>query len=214
MTAAGNEGFSEVSEASLAMRRQRATLKQRARASEITFGEVVLGHAEAIGPTRFADVIQWGWPRMGPVRQITIGRAAAREDINVLLPINKASRATRTRFVNLVGEIRGERMEASSTVLVEDTTGEEKRLSWLLERAEKERDAALARVVELERLVGTAQVVMPTIEAERMLADLADAVETHKRSVKSGTWDGIDERLWQEKDSILMSGAPALQAVA
>jgi hypothetical protein len=134
----------------------------------------------------------------------------------VLLPIGQASRGTRTRLVQIVGIVRGER----GCMLGADEVGDEEvqRLRWLVKRTEEERDAALAMVAERDKTASVHQLAMPTLDAERMLAELADAVEDHWRAVSGKAplddWAGADERLKARKDTILLSAAPRLQAVA
>jgi hypothetical protein len=83
-----------------------------------------------------------------------------------------------------------------------------------LQSAEEARNAALSALHARDKLLAGQQFAMPTVEAERMLAELADAIEEHWRDVKAGKWDGVDERLRERKDAILSSGVPVLRAVA
>lgn len=209
----------DVSTASLVARQARSKLKQRARSGEITVGEVIIANVDIMGPVRLADILDWGWPGFGPVRQMKVGKVAARRDINVLLPVGKASRATRTAFVNIVGEVRGEPQQWASKVAEDESRDDEvERLSWLLKRTEAERDGAFDTIADLERTMSVQQIVMPALDAERMVADLADAIEVHKRTVTSPSppekWCTADEELWEAKNTILAGRVPNLRAVA
>lgn len=207
-----SDQFSVASEASLEMRKCRAKLRQDARTGRATFSEVLVSRAGDLGPTTMTEVVGWGWPRMGPVKQIRVGQLAAREGLNMVMPVRRASWGSRQKLAEVMWSVSGDSSKVTMVEVAPESAVAEDvdRLGLLLARAENERDEALKRCELLEGQLACGQFAMPTVQAERLLAELADAVEEHKRGLSDGAPDfaDADRRLWELKDRILVSGAP------
>jgi hypothetical protein len=172
------------------------------------------------------DIVRWV-PRFGDSRLRKFGAMAAEEGVNLLLAAGQMSRQGREWVVATVldettpktSAERSQQQRAAVVVGSEDLLGRLMRAERRVERLTQERNAAQAMVRELDVAVAGRQFTLPTVEAERMLAELADAVEVHKRTVTDPTsppdkWAFADETLWNEKDRVLESGVHHLRAVA
>lgn len=201
-------------------RRQIRNLKLGIEAGTMTFRELVLPRPlKTVETMPMVDVVRWmpGLQR-GDVRQVKLGAAAILADINLLATVGDLSRENRewvSEFVMRPAMTSTERAQRSREL---DRVGSDDaielrlaldRCRALLRKAERDRDRERARADALESEVRGRQLSMPTVAAERMLAELADAVEEHKRGVSGSAPDfaHADQGLWVRKDEILMSDA-------
>jgi hypothetical protein len=210
-------------------RRSLKNMKVKLEGGHLTLADVLLPTPVAtIENTPVVEIVRM-MPRYSvrcAARWKRLGDLANREQVNLFVEAANMPRWAREWVVQVVASSMSVDPTVSRTSFVEDDAGEVRRLAHKLaytERrlrsAEKARDAVVRELEARDRLLQGQQFAMPTVEAERMLAELADAVEVHKRTVTGPTppasWAAADETLWAEKDAILMSSAPPrLKAVA
>lgn len=149
-------------------------IKEHVRTGSVTIAEIVIDPCEVVEGIRLCDVLKWGWPKVGPVRQAYAGEIAASEGLNLIQTVGEASQKTRERFADILCAVRETSVPADQTI---------------------------------SELPSPRRMLPPAL-AEEMLADLADAVEIHRRSVSDSSapverWAQADEVLWQAKNAIL-----------
>jgi hypothetical protein len=211
---------------------QKATAKRQAIKSlrlkleggHLTLGDVLLPEpASTVVGLSVIDVIRWVpyYGTKATKRWLRLGDMAIKADVNLFQNTEVMPRWARAWVVDVVtNPTRAPR--TPERMLEQSDDADVKRLAHTLaytqrrlQSAEEARNAALSALHARDKLLAGQQFAMPTVEAERMLAELADAVEEHWRDVKAGKWDGVDERLRERKDAILSTGSvPVLRAVA
>jgi hypothetical protein len=209
-------------------RRQIRNLRLGIEAGTTTFRELVLPRPlKTIESIPMVDVARWvpGFQARAEVRQARLGAAALVADVNLLQTVGEMPREHREWVAEFVARPAMSSAERSQRSRERDRIGSDEVVELRmaldgcrasLRRAERERDIALGKIRDLEAQVAGHQFVMPTVVAERMLIELADAVEEHKRGLSRGApnFANADQALWAKKDEILMSGAPNLRSAA
>lgn len=204
----------------------RKGLKLKLSDGHLTIEDVLLpSPMKSVQDLPLIDVLGW-LPRFGPrapANWTKLGAAAMREGVNLLTVVKGVSRADREWVVAYVSRpamtgAERERLKREREMVRIVEPEELQRVERLLDKTEAGLEVERARADELARQLQGIQFTMPTAQAERMLADLADAVEAHWRAVSGSSpiddWAMADERLKARKDAILASGAPMLLAVA
>lgn len=191
-------------------------LKMKLEGGSLTLADVLLpSPMPSVVTFAVVDVVRWV-PKYGEARQRRLGELAIEADVNLLTPVGQMSRSNREWVAEAVvpqaamtPAERSRLFRERQVVQLDDVADRLGRVEKLLERARRERDMALQRVAEMEAAVRGRQMVMPTVQAERMLAELADVVEEHKRGLTGSApnFADADQCLWDAKDQILASDA-------